>query len=38
MQWPAASCFPGEHERKRFLLEVQMDLTAFLSQMWNCAK
>lgn len=29
---------PGECERKRFLLEAQMDLTAFLPQMWNCAK
>lgn len=33
LQQPAA-----EHERRRFLLEVQMDLTAFLPQMWNCAK
>lgn len=32
------SCFPSERERKRFFLEVQMDLTAFLPQLWNCAK
>lgn len=32
------SWFSSEHERKRFLLEVQMDLTAFLPQLWICVK
>lgn len=31
------NCFPSENERKRFLLEVQMDLAAF-PQTWNCAQ